>query len=80
MTKLLALIRAVLRIYYPDVDTIIANFAKTQAKLEALIGRESAALAKGAQAEAAILIERARRNTAINRAYRVIHRLDELVA
>lgn len=64
----------------PDMDAIIAAFLKVQSKLDAYIKREEAKLANETKAIAAAVERQATRNTAINRAYRVIHRLDELTA
>lgn len=76
MDKIIAAWDALVRLVRPDVDAIISTFLKAQAKLETFIDLQVAALAKEAEAEAAILAARLRRNTAIDRAYRVIHSLD----
>lgn len=70
----------VVRVLIPDMDAIIRAFLKVQSKLVAFIEREEAKLANEAKAIAAAVERQALRNTTINRAYRVIHRLDQLTA
>lgn len=76
---------ALLRLVNPDVDAIIASFLKAQSKLGKYIERElqqteaeTQAIEDAYAAAARLLTSRDARNEAINRAYRVIHRLDQL--
>lgn len=62
----------------PDVDAIIATFVKAQSKLEALIERELAQTEAETNAIVSLITSRDARNAAIDRAYRVIHKLDAL--
>ena len=80
MNYLTAAWAALVRLVRPDVDAIISAFVKAQSKLSKLVEREEAALAAEARTIEALLISRTDRNSVINRAYRVIHKLDELVA
>jgi hypothetical protein len=81
MTNLLtAAWAALVRLVRPDVDAIIAAFIKAQSKLEALANKELDALAAEAQQVEALLARRVERNAIVNRAYRIIHNIDGLVA
>ena len=71
---------AIVRFLRPDVDAIIATFVKAQNKLQAFIDREEVKLASGARVIAAFTEQQVVGNSAVNRAYRVIHRLDQLTA
>ena len=73
-------LNAVVRFLRPDVDAIIATFIKAQKKLETFIDREDAKLASGAKAIVSLTQQQLYGNSVVNRAYRVIHRLDQLTA
>lgn len=71
---------ALVKLVRPDVDAIIAGFLKAQSKLDSFIKREEAILAKETAAIEALITSRVRRNRIVDRAYRIIHNLDGLVA
>jgi hypothetical protein len=77
LNKLMALI---VRLIRPDVDAIIAAFVKSQRKLEAFVNRELAAIEAETGQIDALFKSRSHRNFAVDRAYRVIDRLDKLTA
>jgi len=63
-----------------DLDAIIGSFIKAQAKLEKFIDRESEKLANETVAIVQLQKQAVARNLVIDRAYRVVHKLDTLVA
>ena len=68
------------RLFATDVDAIISTFLKAQDKLTALIERETAIMAQETAQMDALFQNRLTRNHIIDRAYRVIHKLDGLTA
>jgi hypothetical protein len=71
---------ALVKLVRPDVDAIIAGFLKAQSKLDGFISRETAKLEAETKAIVALTESRVARNATIDRAYRIIHNLDGLVA
>lgn len=71
---------ALVKLVRPDVDAIIETFVKAQRKLESLIERELQATEAETNAISSLITSRDARNQVINRAYRVIHKLDVLTA
>lgn len=71
---------ALVKLVRPDVDAIIAVFLKAQVKLQGYIERELQQTEAETQAIAALITSREARNAAIDRAYRLIHRMDGLTA
>lgn len=63
-----------------DVDAIIADFLRVQSKLDGFIKAEESKLASEYAAIEALIVRKEERNATINRAYRIIHSLDELFA
>lgn len=66
--------------FRPDVDAIITKFLKSVSKLEGFIKAESAKLEAEAKALEALAQSKVQRNAQIDRAYRIIHNLDQLFA
>jgi hypothetical protein len=71
---------AFVRLIRPDVDAIISSFLKAQSKLDLFIKREEAKLAKEAASIEALITSQVRRNRVVDRAYRIIHNLDGIIA
>jgi hypothetical protein len=80
MTIVQTIVRGLRDLIQPDLDTIVGAFNKAQRKLAKLIEREEAALERETGAIMALLDSRVARNATIDRAYRVTHKLDQLVA
>lgn len=70
---------AITRVFRPDLDTIVSGFVKASDKLMAYIDRETDALESDTSTIAYLTTQAAKRNANINRAYRVVHKLDTLV-
>lgn len=68
------------RLVRPDVDAIINGFLKAQSKLEGFIDREKAILEKEWSTAMSLIDSTSKRDATIDRAYRIIHNLDQLVA
>lgn len=73
------MINKITRVFRPDLDTIVSGFVKASDKLMAYIDRETDALDSDTSTIAYLTAQAAKRNENINRAYRVVHKLDTLV-
>lgn len=75
--RIVAAIRA---FFKPELDDILGVFNKAQAKLETFIQKELDKMVSETAAIEALTASRETRNSLVDRAYRAIHKLDQLVS
>jgi len=74
------ILKFILGLIQPDLNTIVGTFTKAEKALEKLIARETDALERETIAIEALRASRSSRNMTIDRSYRVLNNINQLTA